>query len=152
MLRTLVVSTLLCSAAFPALADDLKQEAEKLGVAYTDCVGKRDAACVASLYTKDGVLINAGGVVPDLKTFYENTFKNGTERIEIRMGHTWPINNDLVLADGETDIFGKNPSNGEATKVTVYWSSVDTRENGQLKIRMLTVGMKPPPPKEASAK
>ncbi len=121
-------------------------------MAYADCIAKRDAACVASLYTKDGVQINPGGVFSDLKTAYENNFKNGTERIEVRPGHFWPINNDLVLGEGETDIFGKNPSTGEATKVTVYWTGIDVRENGQLKIRMLTVGMKPPPPKEASAK
>ena len=152
MLRILITSAVFCSAAFPALADDPKQEAEKLGVAYADCIAKRDAACVASLYTKDGVQINPGGVVSDLKAAYENNFKNGTERIEVRPGHFWPINNDLVLGEGETDIFGKNPSTGEATKVTVYWTGIDVRENGQLKIRMLTVGMKPPPPKEASAK
>jgi hypothetical protein len=80
----------LCSSAFisaPALADEVKQEAEKLAVAYTDCVAKKDAACVAALYTKDGVQINPGGVFSDLKTVYENNFKNGTDHIEIRVGN-----------------------------------------------------------------
>jgi len=151
MLRTLIASTLLCSVV-PALADDAKQEVQKLAVAYTDCIAKKDPACVASLYTKDGVQINPGGVFSDLKSTYETNFKNGTERIEIRNGNFWVLNNDLVLGEGETDILGKNPSTGEATKLTVYWTGVNTRENGQLKIRMLTVGIKPPPPKEASAK
>jgi len=35
--------------------------------------------------------------------------------------------------------------------MSVFWSCVYVREGGQMKIRMLTVGMKPPPPKEASA-
>jgi ketosteroid isomerase-like protein len=151
MLRTLVISALLCSAAFPALAADPKQEAEKLAVTYTENVAKKDAAGVASLYSKDGVQINPGGVFSDITKLYEGNFKNGTERIDIRTGHVWVINNDTVLAEGETDIFGKNPSSGEATKVTVYWSATDIRENGQMKIRMLTVGLKPPPPKEAEA-
>ena len=151
MLRTLIASTLLCSVAFPALADDPKQEAEKLGAAYTDCIAKQDAACVASLYSKDGIQINPGGVFSDLKATYETNFKNGTQRIEVRPHNSWVLNNDLVLGEGETDIFGKNPSTGEATKVTVYWSGIDVRENGQLKIRMLTVGMKPPPPKLPAA-
>jgi hypothetical protein len=34
--------------------------------------------------------------------------------------------------------------------VATFWSGVYVREGGQMKIRMLTVGMKPPP-KEASA-
>ena len=120
--------------------------------AYAENVAKKDAAGVASLYSKDGVQINPGGVFSDLKATYETNFKNGTQRIEVRPHNSWVLNNDLVLGEGETDIFGKNPSTGEATKVTVYWSGIDVRENGQLKIRMLTVGMKPPPPKEASAK
>jgi ketosteroid isomerase-like protein len=151
MLRPLFLSLMLSALAVPAMAQDAKQDAEKLAVAYTECVGKRDAACVASLYSKDGVQINPGGVFSDLKARYEQNFKNGTERLEIRTDHIWALSNDLVLADGETDIFGKNDK-GEATKVTVFWSAVDIRENGQMKIRMLTVAPKPaPPPKEASA-
>ncbi|UWU94261.1 nuclear transport factor 2 family protein [Bradyrhizobium sp. CB1015] len=143
-----------CSSAFisaSALADEVKQEAEKLAVAYTDCVAKKDAACVAALYTKDGVQINPGGVFSDLKTVYENNFKNGTDHIEIRVGNMSVINNDLVVANGETDIFGKDPKSGDATKVTVFWGAIEIREGGALKIRQLTVGMKPPPAKEANA-
>ena len=150
MLKPLFLSLALSAVAIPAMAQDVKQEAEKLAAAYQECVGKHDAACVASLYSKDGVQINPGGVMTDLKATYEQNFKNGTDRIEIRMGKMWPINNDLILGEGETDIFGKNDK-GEATKVTVFWSAMDVRENGQMKIRMLTVAPKPAPVKEASA-
>jgi ketosteroid isomerase-like protein len=150
MLRPLFLSLMLSALAVPAMAQDAKQDAEKVGAAYQECVGKHDAACVASLYSKDGVQINPGGVFSDLKASYEQNFKNGTDRIEIRTGHIWPMSNDLVLADGETDIFVKNDK-GEENKVTVFWSAVDIRENGQMKIRMLTVAPKPAPPKEASA-
>lgn len=147
MLKAMFIpASLVLALAAPAHAQDAKQDGEKLAAAYADCVAKHDAACVASLYSKDGVQINPGGVFSDLKARYEENFKNGTDRIVIRTNHMHPLSNDLVLADGETDIFNK-----DASKVTVYWSAVDIRENGEMKIRMLTVGMKPPPPKEASA-
>lgn len=148
MLKVMFISASLAALALaaPARAQDAKQEAEKLATAYSDCVAKQDAACVASLYSKDGVQINPGGVFSDLKARYEENFKNGTDHIVIRVNHMHSLSNDLVVADGETDIFNKDSS-----KVTVFWSSLDIRENGQMKIRMLTVGMKPPPPKEASA-
>lgn len=144
MLRILVVSILLSSAAIPALADDPKQEVEKLGAAYAENVAKKDPAGVAALYSKDGVIINSSGVHSDITELYKGNFKNGLERLEIRTGHIWPINNDTVIAEGETDIFGKNAS-GEATKVTIFWSALDIRENGQMKIRMLTAAPKPAP-------
>jgi hypothetical protein len=152
MLKAFSITALATVAlAMPAFAQDVKEEATKLATAYQDCVGKHDAACVAALYSKDGVQVNPGGVFSDIKATYETNFKNGTDHIEIRLGHMSVINNDLVVADGETDIFGKDPKTGDATKATVFWGSTDIRENGTLKIRMLTVGIKPPPAKEASA-
>jgi hypothetical protein len=41
------------------------------------------------------------------------------------------------LADGEVDIFFKNDK-GETNKLTFFWTGVDIRENGQMKVRMLT--------------
>ena len=77
-------------------------------------------------------------------------FKNGEDRIDIRTGHISPLSNDLVLADGEVDIFFKNDK-GETNKLTFFWTGVDIRENGQMKVRMLTAAPKPEPTKEASA-
>ncbi|WP_375783211.1 nuclear transport factor 2 family protein [Bradyrhizobium sp. Pha-3] len=152
MLKAFFASASLVTLALatPTHAQDAKQDAEKLAVAYQDCVGKHDAACVASLYSKDGVQINPGGVFSDLKSTYENNFKNGTDHIVIRVNHVQALSNDLVVADGDTDIFIKNDK-GETKKVTMFWSVMDVREDGQMKIRMLTAGMKPPPAKEANA-
>lgn len=151
MLKAMFVTASLSGLALAtsAHAQDTKQEAEKLATAYEECVAKHDAACVASLYSKDGVQINPGGVFSDIKATYEKNFKNGTDHIVVRVNHLQPLSNDLVVSDGETDIFIKNDK-GETNKVTVFWSSMDIRENGQMKIRMLTVAPKPTP-KEASA-
>ena len=135
----------------PAWADDVKQEGEKVIASYIECIAKHDPACVASLYSKEGVQLNPGGLVTDIKAAYETNFKNGEDHIETRLGHIWVLNNDLTVSEGETDIFGKNPKTGEATKTTVFWGATSIREDGELKIRMLTVGIKPPPAKEADA-
>jgi ketosteroid isomerase-like protein len=150
MLRPLFLSLMLSASAFPVMAQDAKQDVEKLAASYQQCVGKHDAACVAALYSKDGVQINPGGVFPDVKAVYEQNFKNGEDRIEIRTGHVSPLSNDLALADGEVDVFFKNDK-GETNKVTLFWTAVDIRENGQMKVRMLTAAPKPEPTKEASA-
>jgi len=152
MLKAMFITASLAGLVLtaPARAQDAKQDAEKLAVAYEECVGKHDAACVAALYSKDGVQINPSGVFSDLKATYEKNFKSGTDHIVIRVNHLQPLSNDLVVADGETDIFVKNDQ-GETNKVTLFWSSMDIRENGQMKIRMLTAAPKPTPPKEANA-
>ncbi|MBR0801685.1 nuclear transport factor 2 family protein, partial [Bradyrhizobium jicamae] len=121
MLKALFASASLAALALatPARAQEAKHDAEKLAVAYQDCVGKHDAACVASLYSKEGVQINPGGVFSDLKATYEKSFKDGTDHIVIRVSHVQPLSNDLVVADGDTDIFIKNDK-GETKKVTMF--------------------------------
>ena len=136
-LRPLFLSLILPALAVPAMAQDAKRDVEKLAAAYQQCVNKHDPAWVASLYSNDGVQVNPGGVFPDIKAVYEQNFKNGEDRIEIRTGHISPLSNDLVLADGEVDIFFKNDK-GETNKLTFFWTGVDIRENGQMKVRMLT--------------
>ena len=147
MLRIFALTALMTSVAVPALAQDIKQELEQLRTAYQDCVGKHDGACVASLYTKDGIQINPSGVFSDIKARYEENFKNGQESVAITTSNIWPLSNDLALAEGTADITRRT----EPLKVSVYWGATYVREGGQMKVRMTTIGMKPPPAKEASA-
>jgi ketosteroid isomerase-like protein len=146
MLRPLFLSLMLTAVAAPAMAQDVKQEIDKVRLAYETCVGKHDAACVAALYTKDGVQINPGGVFSDLKKTYEDNFKSGNDSVKITANNVWPINNDLALAEGTADISRTT----EPPMVKVFWTGVYVREAGQMKIRLLTVGMRPLP-KEADA-
>jgi hypothetical protein len=41
---------------------------------------------------------------------------------------------------------------GDPLEVNIIWTSLDVRENGQWKIRMLTTVPKPPPPPQQAAK
>jgi ketosteroid isomerase-like protein len=151
MLRALIITTSLATIVLtaPLRAEDFKSEAEKMATAYTACIAKHDAACVASLYSKDGVQINPiGAVKTDIKATYEENFKNGEETIAPTVNYAERLSNDLAMAAGDVDI----TFNVEPKQRTLFWSATYVKEGGQWKIRMLTAGIKPPPPpKEANA-
>jgi uncharacterized protein (TIGR02246 family) len=131
------------------MAMDVKQEVEKIGKAYTEAIAKHDAAGVAALYSKDGIQVNVvGDVKTDLKATYEEYFKGGEDKIDIKVNYAQQLSNDMALAAGDVDV----TFNVEPKLRPLFWSAVYVREGGQLKIRMLTAGIKPPPPtREASA-
>ena len=57
-----------------------------------------------------------------------------------------------MLFSGEARVTGKSEK-GDPLDLTVIWTALDVRENGQWKIRMLTSLPKPSPqPQEAAAK
>ena len=138
----LVVSLLLTSTAVMAEpTDDIK----KLVAIYAEHFAKKDAAGIASLYAKDGVLINANGVNSDIVKYYEGAFKNGMERLDGKIDQVVPLGEAVILSNGETQITGKNPTSGEAINVALVWTAVNVQEGGQWKIRMLTALPKAPP-------
>ena len=138
----LVVSLLLTSTAVMAEpTDDIK----KLVAIYGEHFAKKDAAGIASLYAKDGVLINANGVNSDIVKYYEGAFKNGLERLDGKVDQVIPLGEAVVLSNGETQVTGKNPTSGEAINMAVVWTAVSVQEGGQWKIRMLTALPKAPP-------
>ena len=99
MLKALLITTSLATIALvaPVRAQDIKSEVEKISAAYTDCIAKRDAACVASLYSKDGVQVNpVGEVKTDLKANYEDNFKAGEEKIAVKVNYAQPLGNDMA--------------------------------------------------------
>jgi ketosteroid isomerase-like protein len=117
--------------------------------ALADCVAKHDAACVASLYSKDGIQVNPiGAVKADLKATYEDYFKGGEDKIAVKVNYAQPLGNDMAMAAGDVDVtYSVEPKLRQ-----LFWSAVYVKEGGQWKIRMLTAGIKPPPPpKEANA-
>jgi uncharacterized protein (TIGR02246 family) len=145
MLKALFITTSLAAIALaaPVRAQDIKAEVEKIGAAYTDCIAKHDAACVAALYSKDGIQVNVvGQVITDLKAAYEANFKAGEDKIAVKVNYAQPLGNDTAMAAGDVDI----TFNVEPTLRPAFWSAIYVKEGGQWKIRMLTAGIKPPPP------
>ena len=139
---------LFLALSLPAAAaepdQNLKQDLGKVASAYEQNFNKKDAAGITSLYTKNYLRVNAGGVVTDNTKLYEDTFKTGFDRLEVKTTEIQPLSDDMAMLTGESRITGKSEK-GDPIDVTVIWTALDVRENGQWKIRMLTSLPKPPP-------
>lgn len=137
-------------SAVPATASDqnLKEEFGKVAAAYEQHFNKQDAAGITSLFTRNYLRVTAAGVVADNTKFYEGVFKAGFNHLEIAASEVQPLSENMVLRTGESRVTGKSEK-GDPLDITVIWTSLDVRENGQWKIRMLTSVPKPPPPPQA---
>ena len=126
----------------PAPADDFKQEVSKIALSYMDCYTKQDPACVAALYTKDGIFINPAGK-HDVATAYAGTFKAGFNKLDATVDEVWQVDNDTPAAVGKFHITGKNDK-GDALDASGSWTAVYVKVDGKWKIRMLTGAPNPP--------
>ncbi len=138
-------------AAFsvPASAADadqnLKQEVEKIGVAYADSFNRQDGDGIGALFATGGMHVNPAGPRTDIAEFYKGAFNAGFNHEEITVDQVWPLGADGAIALGEFRITGKNQS-GAPIETGGRWTSVDVREGGKLKIRMLSAFPKAAPP------
>jgi uncharacterized protein (TIGR02246 family) len=140
-------------SAIPATASDqtLKAEIGKVTSAYEQLFSKKDAAGITSLFTKDYLRVAATGVVTDNTKYYENAFAMGLNRLEVTIVDVQAVSDNAALATGESHVTGKSDK-GETLDLTVVWTSLNVRDNGQWKIRMLSSAPKaPPPPQQAQA-
>ncbi|EIG63640.1 ketosteroid isomerase-like protein [Bradyrhizobium sp. JR4.1] len=139
-------------SAVPATAADLKEEIGKIASAYEQHFNKQDAAGITSLYTKNYLRVSQNGIEPDNTKFYEDGFKAGLDRLEVKVTEVQPLSENMALSAGEAHITGKSEK-GDALEINAIWTALDVRENGQWKIRMLTSAPKaaPPQPQQAGA-
>ena len=137
-------------SAVPATASDqnLKEELGKVASAYEQHFNKQDAAGITSLFTKNYLRVTQNGIEPDNTKYYEGAFKNGMNHLEIKTSDVQQLSDNMVMQTGEARVTGKSEK-GDPLEANVIWSSVNVRENGQWKIRMLTSVPKPPPPPQA---
>jgi uncharacterized protein (TIGR02246 family) len=133
----------------PVAADDFKQEVGKLLESYAGCYAKQDAACIAALYTKDGMWVSSDGK-KDVQTHYAGLFKTGFNKLEGTVDETWQIDNDTPAAMGKFHITGKNDK-GDALDAQGVWTAVFVKQGDGWKYKMLTAAVKPPPPPQAAA-
>jgi len=134
-------------SAMPATAADqnLKEELGKVASAYEQHFNKKDAAGITSLYTKNYLRVTQNGIEPDNTKYYEGAFKNGLDHLEIKTTDVQPLSDNMAILTGESRVTGKSEK-GDPVELNIIWTSLDVRENGQWKIRMLTTLPKPPPP------
>jgi uncharacterized protein (TIGR02246 family) len=138
-------------SAIPATASDLKEEIGKIGSAYEQHFNKKDAAGITSLFTKNYLRVTQNGIEPDNTKYYEDAFKAGLNRLEVKTTEVQSLSENTALVTGEARVTGKSEK-GDPLELNVIWTAFDVRENGQWKIRMLTSLPKPPPQPQQAAK
>ncbi|MFG3598127.1 YybH family protein [Bradyrhizobium sp. RDI18] len=133
-------------SAVPATASDqnLKEEIGKIGSAYEQHFNKKDAAGITSLFTKNYLRVTQNGIEPDNTKYYEDAFKAGLNRLEVKTTEVQSLSESMALVTGEAHVTGRSEK-GDPLELNVIWTALDVRENGQWKIRMLTSVPKPPP-------
>ena len=144
-----IVPIIVIALALPASAQQsdrsLRHQIESVVSSYAENFNKQNAAGIAALYAQGGKQVNAAGVHTSIEEVYQNAFKLGFNRQEVTVGEVSSIAPDVALGIGEFANSGQGKDG--ALAVRGRWTAVYTRENGVLKIRLLT-GLPIPPPKQ----
>jgi uncharacterized protein (TIGR02246 family) len=126
-----------------------RQQIEQLIATYHDDWNKQDAAGIASLYTRDGVLVTSDVKAvkngpQEIIEHYQNLFKRGiTHHDSATVDQLLPLGNNALMSMGQYHLSGQGP-NGPL-KGDGYYTAVDVLDGGTWKIRMLTAVPNPPP-------
>jgi uncharacterized protein (TIGR02246 family) len=126
-----------------------RQQIEQIAAAYHENWNNHNAAGIAALYTKDGVLVTQAPKVvktgqQEIEQNYKNAFDTIPHHDSATVDELSPLGNDAAMSVGEYHFTGQG-QNGP-TKINGHWTAVYVREGGTWKIRLLTAFPNPPPP------
>jgi uncharacterized protein (TIGR02246 family) len=124
-----------------------RQQIEQLVTTYRENWNNHNAAGIAGLYTKDGVLVSQAPRVvktgtQEIAQQYETIFKTMSHN-DAATAEVSPLGTDSVFSVGEYHLSGQGQS-GPA-KVDGHWTAVYVHEGGTWKIRLLTAVPDLPP-------
>jgi uncharacterized protein (TIGR02246 family) len=138
------------SASAQQVDQSMRQQIERLAAAYTENWNKQDAAGIAGLYTRDGVLVTSTVKTgsQEIEQHYQGVFKRGLNHNQLTVDQVSPFGTDAAISMGEYHITGQGQDG--PIKLDGYWTAVDVRQGDTWKIRLLT-GVPSPPP-EASGR
>ena len=147
----LAALALITSASAQEIDQNHRQQIERIAAAYVENWNKHDAAGIAALYTKDGVLVTPTGAVRSGSLEIEQASQGVMKSFPQHNGQTIeqisPLGNDADIRIGQFHLSGEGP-NGP-TKLDGRYTAVDVREGGTWKIRLLTAVPIPPPAQAA---
>jgi ketosteroid isomerase-like protein len=147
-MRLICALVLLAGLALPARADDaaLKKEVEQVADAYQVCFNiKHDPACIAALYTSDGIMVNPMGTTTPSK-YYTGAFQTGFTKLDAKVKEVYPAGSEGAIAVGTYHVTGKD-KDAKELDAGGTWTAAYVKEGGKLKVRMLTAVPKPEPAK-----
>ena len=142
---------LITSASAQQIDQNTQQQIERIPAAYVENWNKHNAAGLAGLYTKDGVLVTATGVVrsgpQEIEQAYQDAIKTFPQHNGQTIEQILPLGNDADIRIGQFHLSGQGPDG--PTKLDGRYTAVDVREGGTWKIRLLAAVPIPPPAQAA---
>jgi uncharacterized protein (TIGR02246 family) len=134
--------------ADPQIAEQLNEHCKK----YDEAVNNHDAAAVAALYTADAVFVADTGPLYGrraIEKFYADVFKRWRPKNHIGKAdqdspHIIGTAGNETWRTGEWSEAGQG-QNGEPIQIKGYWSTIDTREGDDWRLRLLTWNITPAP-------
>ena len=132
----------------------LRQQLEALGKKYDEAANNNDAAAIAALYTEDAVFVTYAGPLygrQAIEKFYADVyqqwqFKNFITKHDQDSPYVVGAAGNERWANGEWS-YTALPESGDPFQLKGYWSSIDTREGNDWRIKMLTWNQTPAPTK-----
>ena len=138
-------------AAAQQVDQNTRQQIERIVAAYHENWNNHNAAGIAGLYTKDGVLVTQAPKVvktgqQDIEQNYKNAFNTIPHHDSATVDEVSPLGADAAMSVGEYHLTGKGESG--PTKLDGHWTAVYVRDGGAWKIRLLTAvpDLPPAPP------
>jgi uncharacterized protein (TIGR02246 family) len=142
------------SASAQGVDQNTRQQLDRMVTTYVEDWNKHDAAGIAGLYTKDGVLVTTTAAVKsgtqEIEQNYQNLFKTLSHHDGATIDQVSPLGNDAVISVGEFHLSGQGQSG--PIKLDGRWTAAYVRDGGTWKIRLLTAVQNPPPAPAAAAR
>ena len=142
------------SASAEQANQSTRQQIERLVATYADDFDKHDAAGIAGLYTKDGMLVSSAAKIvktgpQEIELSYQDLFKMGMNNGQITVDQVYPLGTGSAIYLGEYHLTGEGQSG--ALKVDGHFTAVAVHEGDTWKIRLATAFPSPPPAPDSTA-
>ena len=133
-----IIAIGLTTSTFAQGGLNARQQIDQIIAEYHDAWNKHDAAGIAALYTKDGIIVSQAPQMvkhgqQDIEKNYEGVFVNVPHHDSATADEIIPLGADAYMSVGEYHL-----TNSSNNKLDGHWTAVYVPEGGKLKIRMLT--------------
>jgi ketosteroid isomerase-like protein len=149
MFAAIAVLSLTPSASAQEQVDqNTRKQIEQIIAEYHDAWNNHNAAGVAALYTKDGILITQASQIvkhgqQNIEKNYEGAFATLPHHDSATADEIIPLGSGEFMSVGAYHLTGSG--NNGPTKLDGHWTAVYVPEGGKLKIKMLTAVPDLPP-------
>ena len=122
-----------------------RQQIEQIVAEYRDAWNNHNAAEIAALYTKDGIVVTPAPQIvkngqQEIQENYQKAFATFPDNYDSAVDQIIPLGADAVMAVGQSHLIDSSDN-----KIDGHWTAVFVPEGGKLKIKMLTAFTNPPP-------